>query len=181
MEDVPRERESGGPPPADARERDNPSHIGRARVPLAIEDWLTVLIMSALALITFANVLTRYFTNRSFAWTEEISIFLMILLTLVAASAAVARHRHIRIEFFADRGSAARQRALRRFGAVMVALLFALIAVLSARIVWDDYRFNETSPGIGVPQWWYSIWLPLCSLVIALRAVGLAIRGKVAR
>jgi hypothetical protein len=27
-------------------------------------------------------------------------------------------------------------------------------------MVWDDYRYEETSPGIGVPQWWYSLWLP---------------------
>jgi uncharacterized integral membrane protein len=66
---------------------------------LRIEDWLTVIIMAALALITFANVLVRYFTNSSFAWTEEISVFLMILLALVAGSAAVARNQHIRIEF----------------------------------------------------------------------------------
>ena len=57
-----------------------------------------------------------------------------------------------------------------------MALLFALIAVLSVRVVWDDYRFGETSPGIGVPQWWYSIWLPVFSALIAARALGLFIR-----
>lgn len=146
------------------------------RVPLKIEDWLTVLIMGTLALITFANVLVRYFTNSSFAWTEEFSVFLMILLALVAGSAAVARDRHIRIEYFAEGGSPQRRRRLAQFGALMVALLFGLVAVLSVRLVWDDYKFGETSPGIGVPQWWYSIWLPVVSLGIALRAVGLFIR-----
>lgn len=58
--------------------------------------------MALLALITFANVLVRYFTNSSFAWTEEISVFLMIVLALVAGSAAVARDLHIRIEYFAE-------------------------------------------------------------------------------
>ena len=72
---------------------------------LRIEDWLTVIVMAALALITFANVLVRYFTNSSFAWTEEISVFLMIVLALVAGSAAVARDQHIRIEYFAEGGS----------------------------------------------------------------------------
>lgn len=140
---------------------------------LRIEDWLTVIVMALLALITFANVLVRYFTSSSFAWTEEISVFLMIVLALVAGSAAVARDMHIRIEWFAEGGSFARRRALARFGALMVALLFGAIAVLSVRVVWDDYRFEETSPGIGVPQWWYSIWLPVCAIAIALRAVGL--------
>lgn len=156
-------------PPADAA--DEP-----VKVTLKIEDWLTVIVMGFLALITFANVLARYFTDQSFAWTEEFSVFLMIVLALVGSSAAVARDRHIRIEYFSGSGTLARQRALARLGAILVALLFALIAVLSIRLVWDDYRYNETSPGIGVPQWWYTIWLPILSTGIALRAVGLFVR-----
>ena len=148
----------------------------RTVVPLAIEDWLTVIVMALLALITFANVLVRYLTDQSFAWTEEFSIFLMIVLALVAGSAAVARNHQIRIEYFAERGSAGRRRALARFGAIMVFLLFSLIAVLSVRMVYDDITFGETSPGIGVPQWWYTIWLPVMSVAIAGRALGLFIR-----
>ncbi|EGI76084.1 tripartite ATP-independent periplasmic [Hylemonella gracilis ATCC 19624] len=135
--------------------------------------------MALLALITFANVLVRYFTNQSFAWTEEISVFLMIVLALVGSAAAVARNSHIRIEFFADNGPARRRRLLARFGALMTALLFTLIAVLSSRTLYDDLRYGETSPGIGVPQWWYTVWLPLLSAVIALRAFGIFLRhGK---
>ena len=145
-------------------------------VPLKIEDWATVIIMALLACITFANVLVRYFTDSSFAWTEEFSVFLMILLAMVAGSAAVARDRHIRIEFFSESGSAARQRQLALFGAAMVTLLFGLMVVLSVRLVWDDYRYGETSPGIGVPQWWYSIWLPIIAAAITLRAIGFLIR-----
>lgn len=145
-------------------------------VPLKIEDWLTVIVMALLALITFANVLVRYFTSQSFAWTEEISVFLMIVLALVAGSASVARNRQIRIEYFAENGSAQRQRALARFGALMVFVLFCIMAVLSTRMVYDDIRYGETSPGIGVPAWWYSIWLPIMSVAIAGRALGLFIR-----
>lgn len=143
---------------------------------LALEDWLTVLTMALLALITFANVLVRYFTDASFAWTEEFSVFLMIVLALVGGSAAVARDRHIRIEFFSSGGSATRRRRLAQLGAAMVALLFVLVAALSVRLVWDDYRYGETSPGIGVPQWWYSIWYPVLTGLIALRALGLLLR-----
>ncbi len=156
-------------PPLDAA--DEP-----VKVSLKIEDWLTIIVMGALALITFANVIVRYFTSQSFAWTEEFSVFLMIVLALVGSSAAVARDRHIRIEYFSESGSMARRKTLARLGALFVAALFLLIGVLSIRMVWDDYRFNETSPGIGIPQWWYSIWLPILSLGIALRAVGLFIR-----
>ncbi len=92
------------PVPSDIPAADEP-----VKVPLAIEDWATVAIMGLLACITFANVLVRYFTDSSFAWTEEFSVFLMILLAMVAGSAAVARDRHIRIEYFSESGSMARR------------------------------------------------------------------------
>jgi len=157
---------------------DEPQHTHR-RTPdgeprsLRFDDACIVVTMALLALITFANVLVRYFTDASFAWTEEISVFLMIVLAMVGGSAAVARDTHIRIEFFAESGSAARRRRLAQLGAMLVALLFAFIAVISVRMVWDDWRYEETSPGIGVPQWWYSIWLPLLSALISARAIGL--------
>ena len=164
------------PPGPTASAPASPAPEDNAPRSLRIEDWLTVIVMAALALITFANVLVRYFTNSSFAWTEEISVFLMIVLALVAGSAAVARDQHIRIEYFAEGGSALRSKRLSMLGAATVALLFGVIAVLSVRVVWDDYRFGETSPGIGVPQWWYSVWLPVFSALITARAVGLFIR-----
>jgi len=149
---------------------------GGPTVSLQIEDWLTVTVMALLACITFTNVVIRYFTSSSFAWTEEISIFLMTVLALVAGSAAVARNLHIRIEYFAEKGTSRRRRLLARFAAMLVFLFFVLLAVLSSRMAWDDFRYGETSPGIGVPQWWYSSWLPLLSSAIALRALGLFIR-----
>lgn len=142
-----------------------------------IEDWIGVIVMVLLVGITFANVVVRYFTDESFAWTEEFSVFLMIVLALVAGSAAVARDRNIRIEFFFERGSAARQKRLAILSAVAVAVMFLALAVLGARITWDEYTFGETSPGIGVPSWWYSVWLPVLSLAITLRALGLAWRN----
>ena len=168
------------PPPAAPKSPATPSSPSVAPVQarlLGLEDWLTVIVMGALALITFANVLVRYFTNSSFAWTEEISVFLMIVLAMVGGSAAVARDRHIRIEYFAESGSLKRRQRLAQLGALMVALLFTIMAVLSVRLVWDDYRFEETSPGIGIPQWWYSVWLPVLSALIAVRALGHYVRS----
>ena len=144
----------------------------RVRVPLAIEDWLAVLVMSALALITFANVLVRYFSNQSFAWTEEVSVFLMIVVTMVGGCSAFVRNQHIRIEALADSGSTGRQRRLAVFSQAVVLAFFILLAVLSARLVWDEYIYEETSPAIGLPTWWYSIWLPVMSAAIALRTLG---------
>jgi TRAP-type C4-dicarboxylate transport system permease small subunit len=148
----------------------------RTRVPLALEDVLAAVCMGVLALITFANVVLRYLTDQSIAWTEEISISMMVIMTLAAAAAAVARERHIRIDYFLERGSPRRRRLLALIATGTIVVFFVAMAVLSGRVVWDEYRFGETSPGIGVPTWWYTIWLPVLSVAIALRGLGLFAR-----
>ena len=50
--------------------------------PARIEEVLGVACMVVLVLLTLGNVLTRYLTDASFAWTEEISIFLIVVMTL---------------------------------------------------------------------------------------------------
>lgn len=143
------------------------------KVPLAIEDWLAVLVLAALALITLANVLVRYFTSQSFAWTEEISIFLLIVLTMAGGASAFVRNHHIRIELIADGGPARRRRLMGLASHGCVLFFFVLLTVLSARLVYDEFRYEETSPAIGVPTWWYSAWLPVMAAAISLRVLGI--------
>lgn len=160
--------------PAPPSVRDDPRIAPYAR--RQPEDWIGALAMATLALITFANVIARYFTNESFAWTEEISISLMVVLTMVSASAAVVRNRHIRIEFVFDSGSPRRRRALALLSDAATTLAFLMLFGLGLRLLWDDYRYDVTSPGIGVPQWWYTFWLPALSLLIAVRAMQRLVR-----
>lgn len=128
--------------------------------------------MVVLMLITFANVLVRYFTDQSFAWTEEISSVLMLVMTLAAAASACARDQHIRIENFIESGSFERRRRLALLSAAATWGVFVIMAILGVRMAWDEYRFEETSPGIGLPKWLYSIWLPILCALIARRAAG---------
>lgn len=135
------------------------------------EDWIAAAAMAALCLITMGNVVVRYLSDRSFAWTEEISVFLLVLMTMAGASAAALRDTHIRIEFFLHSGSERRRRRLALFGAALAAAFFAALAVLTGRMAWDDFRYGETSMGIGVPRWWYTAWVPALSALIALRSL----------
>ncbi|MBE7416641.1 MAG: TRAP transporter small permease [Ideonella sp.] len=144
----------------------------RHRIPVAFEEGLAVACLALLVVITLLNVVTRYLTSQSYAWTEEISIFLMVVMTLAGASAAAARDGHIRIEFFYDGGSAARRRALRIVAACVTGLVFAALALLFARTVADEIRYGETTMGLGVPRWWYTLVVPALCAGLALRAFG---------
>ena len=135
-----------------------------------IEEALGVACMAVLVLITLGNVVTRYLTDESFAWTEEISIFLLVVMTLAGAASIAARDGHIRLEFFYDAGSAARRRALRLLAAGSTVVLFLVLALLFGVALVDEIQWAETSMGLGVPRWWYTAAIPLLCLAIAARA-----------
>jgi TRAP-type C4-dicarboxylate transport system permease small subunit len=54
--------------------------------------------------------------------------------------------------------------------------LFGLLTWLGALYVWDEYRFEVMSPGMGVPQWRYTVALPTLSLLVSLRILGRLVR-----
>jgi TRAP-type C4-dicarboxylate transport system permease small subunit len=146
------------------------------RVPVKIEEFFAAMAMAGICCITMANVVVRYFTNVSFAFTEEFSVFLMVVLTLFGSAAAFARDRHIRMNFLVDRLPLGLARPIEYLMLALGALLFAVMAWYGTRLFWDDWQYDTTSPGIGIPQWIYTVWLPLLSAVIFLRILGRIVR-----
>lgn len=147
------------------------------RVPVKIEETLAGITIGVLGLITFANVVVRYLTNFSFAFTEEFSVFLMVLVALFGGSSVMAKGGHLKIMFVVDRLSPGRRRVIGLMADAATAIMFLLLAIFGVRMAWDEYRFEVTSPGLGVPTWIYTVWLPLLSLAIFGRAIGVMIRA----
>jgi TRAP-type C4-dicarboxylate transport system permease small subunit len=142
------------------------------------EEVVAVASIALLLVITLLNVVSRYAIDESLAWTEEISVFLMVVLAL-AGAAAVARHdRNIRIEFFlsrrGSRGEETARQGLLVFGAAATAFTFFVLAALFVRWVADQVKFSETSMGLGVPLWWYGMFVPPLCLAVAARAAMVA-------
>lgn len=142
------------------------------RIPVTIEGAIGAAIMAVLALITFANVVVRYFTSFSFAFTEEYSVALMVVMTFVGAAAAFGADRHIRMTFFTERLAVATARRVEVFVLLACLGVFAAIAWFGAAYVWDEYRFEVMTPGLGVPSWYYTAWMPVLSVVACLRILG---------
>lgn len=149
---------------------------GPPRVPPGIERFFAAAAMALVTLITFANVVTRYLTNYSFAFTEEYSVFLMVLMTFFGASAAFAADRHIRMTFLTERLPTPVARRIEYLLLAIGMLMFGLLVWYGGKYTYDVWRYEETSAGLGVPVWIYWIWLPLLSGVIVLRLLGRLVR-----
>lgn len=130
---------------------------------------LAALAMLVIGLISLANVLVRYLTDASFAFTEEFSVFLLVLLTFAGASVALRQHRHIRISFLERVLSPGPRRVLIVVQSLCGLVVLGLIVWFGGLLAWQEYQWDTLSAGLGLPQWIYLIWLPVLCAVMMLR------------
>ncbi len=133
------------------------------------EAWLASLALIAICLISLGNVIVRYATDASFAFTEEFSVFFLVLLTFAGAAVAARHNQHIRIELVEHH----LPKSLLKF--VYIAQWLAGMIVLGITCWYgsvfalEEYQWESLSPGLGLPNWIYVIWLPLMAAAIMIR------------
>ncbi|MEH6355623.1 MAG: TRAP transporter small permease [Marinobacter sp.] len=146
------------------------------------EAWLASFALIAICLISLGNVIVRYTTDASFAFTEEFSVFFLVLVTFAGASVAARNNQHIRIELIEHHLPAPLRTAVCIVQWALGVTVFAITAWYGSVFAWQEYQWESLSPGLGLPNWVYVIWLPLMALAIIVRMTQSLIdrlRGKV--
>lgn len=133
------------------------------------EEALCVFLFAMMGIIMFVNVISRYLLKYSLAFTEELVVSFFVWVTLLGTAIAFRQGSHLSFNFITERLPAKLQKALLWLGALLGALLFALLIYFSIHQIKDEIVLRITSSGIGVPQWWYSIGMPIWSLLVILR------------
>ena len=151
--------------------REKPDPAPHVRIPVRLEEALAAAAMALICLISMGNVLARYLTNYSFAFTEEWSVFLLVFMTFVGASAAFATGGHIRITWFLEQMPRKLRWVCELVTLLVTTGLFALVAYYGLEVTFDEWYWGETTPGLGYPAWLYSMWLPILAVAIILRVL----------
>jgi len=86
---------------------------------LAVNRWALILILAAMSVIIFTNVVLRYTTNQSIEWAEEVARHMMIWLTFLGAGPVLRYGGHIAVDNLQD--------SLPRKAAVALRMLIALL------------------------------------------------------
>ena len=155
----------------DSRDDDKRVQANDNRRAPKIDEILGAAAMAIICLISFANVVVRYATDYSFAFTEEFSVFLLVFMTLIGTALAFATGEHIRIGFFVERMGRCGRGLAAAVSLLATVIVFSLVLYYGAGFAYDQWEFEETSAGLGYPSWIYSIWLPILAAVILYRVL----------
>lgn len=104
-----------------------------------------------IALLTIANVFSRSLLGSSIAATEELSQFLIILVTFVGLSYATSQGRHIRMTALYDQFSMAARRRLMIFIAGSTSALMFLLTWYALDYMLVVRELGSVSPVLQVP------------------------------
>lgn len=140
-----------------------------SKKPISLESWLGIIALAGISVISLANVVVRYTTNASFAFTEEFSVFLMVVLAFSGAAVAARNNEHIRITLIENYLGLTGRRivyALQWLGSVVV---LGLVIWYGAKLTYEEYAWESLSPGLGYPTWIYLIWLPMLASAVLVR------------
>lgn len=87
------------------------------------EDLLGSFILAVMAVIAFINVIVRYCTSFSFAWTEEITINFFVWITMLGTARAFREGGHLGMTALYD-SLPLRYRRLCYWGSVLLGVFF---------------------------------------------------------
>lgn len=133
------------------------------------EEILGSILLAIMVSIAFINVIVRYCTSFSFAWTEEITINFFVWITLLGTALAFRDGSNLAMSIVYQSFPAKLRKYCYWIGYLICLLFFGMLVYTGTLEVKDEYELESISESLGVPVWWYTIATPALSLLVILR------------
>lgn len=127
------------------------------RIELVIATFAFVLMV----VVAFLDVALRELIGTGLDGAREAAVLLMILLVMSGFGLATASGRQLRPRFADHLLPEAWQPGLQRFGDLLSAAIFALLATLALVFVLESMTLRETTPVLRIPSWLVQMVFPL--------------------
>ena len=144
---------------------------------IAVNRWLVIVLLAAMAIMVFANVALRFLTDRSILWVEEASRYTMVWLTFVGVGPVLRYGGHIGIDTL--------QQAAPRFAPAIRAAVLVLVGgfccvMIVVGIVYAALTWTQTTPVLLIPIGAVYLAMPV-GFALTVAHLALMARGYVAR
>lgn len=135
------------------------------------EDWVVVLSFVVIVIVTFVNVLSRYIFQASLAFSEEITINLLVVLTMMGAVIGIRLGSHLGFSYIVENAKGNTRRILVNIGAILMIIFLAVLLIWGGEMLIHQLQRGRATPSLGIPQWLFTLSIPLAGLLGILRTV----------
>lgn len=136
------------------------------------EEVAGALLLAAMALLAFANVVTRYIFSYPLAFTEELEVNVLVWLTMLGTASAFRKRKHLSMLFFQEKLPRRVQAVIHLAIVVLSVGIFVWLGYLGYLQLLDEQELEITSESLSLPQWIYTAGIPAgCALIVLRIAV----------
>ncbi|MEQ8290887.1 MAG: TRAP transporter small permease [Roseovarius sp.] len=130
-----------------------------------IEETVIAVLLGAMTVVTFSNVIARYVFNSNILWALELTVFMFGWLVLLGASYAVKKQSHLGVDAIVNIVSPPVRKAMALFS-VACCIVFSLLLLKGAWDYWSVYAELPPTTGRWFPtgfdtdfrgQGWYEV------------------------
>ena len=136
-----------------------------------IEEWLITLLLAAMTLITFSQVIARYVFNSGAVWALEVTTYLFAWLVLLGASYVIKSGSHIAVDSMVNLFSKEKRRLIAIF-AISACMIFVILMFIGSYEYISLLKEIEVElEDLPVLEWQAKIILPLGFALMFYRLV----------
>ncbi len=136
-----------------------------------IENSIAALALGGASLLAIAQVILRSVFNYTIFWTEEATVYLIILSTFIGAVVALRHNDHVNFDVltfvFKERG----KWLLGIIGALMTVIYCAIIGFYAWLMITEPAAQQTVTPALKLPLWVVELSIPIGLTLLFLRAL----------
>ena len=127
-------------------------------------------------LLAFANVVARYFFDKSWSWASELSNYLFIWSAFFAAAYGFNKGIHVSVTILVEKFPPALAKACLLFSHILTTVFLIFIAVYSVDYLKILHEIEQMIIDLGIPQWVPMLVLPIAFVTASYRSAEKAIK-----
>lgn len=134
-----------------------------------MEEILGSILLAAMAVISFLNVVVRYCTSFSFAWSEEMTVNFFVWVTMLGTACAFREGCHLAMNIVYEALPKRGRLCAFIFDVLICLIFFGALFWTGCLEVTDEIELKSVTESMEIPVWWYTMATPLFSLLIIYR------------
>ena len=140
------------------------------------EELFSALLLAVMVTISFVNILSRYFANFSIAFTEELTVYMFVWMTILGSAIVFRTGSNMVVNFFNNMFPKPVRLWIYILSTLLSLIFFSTLAYMGTIEVSDERMLGAMTESMHLPIWYFTVSIPIGSCLIMFRAVGKAIQ-----
>lgn len=140
------------------------------------EEWVIMISMAVMTIITFVQVVLRYAFNSGIVWAVEATTNIFAWMVLIGLAYGVREATHIGVDVWVKKLSPTGKRVTALLGAALCVAYTALLIVGSVRYEMVMYKMHIEAEDMPIQRWILLLALPIGFGLLLMRLLQLTAR-----